>query len=242
MAIPGLRERKKQRTREAIQREAMRLFQEQGYEATTIEQIAEAVEISPSTFFNYFPSKEDVVFNDPYDPLFISTFRARPSDEPLSASFRHTIVEGLAAVFERDREIILARARLTRGVPDLRARLWEEFERSQDLFCEVIAKRTGRDPYDFDLRITTMVLVSALFAAEIEWLRHDGHEDMVELVNRALDVVEAGARLDAIDTGEASLPQGRGTPRPYLGEVARSAGGGAPTGPPASAAAPHRRT
>src|SRR5439155_11062608 len=53
---PGLRERKKQRTRDAIQREAMRLFQDQGYEATTIEQIAEAVEISPSTFFNYFPS------------------------------------------------------------------------------------------------------------------------------------------------------------------------------------------
>ena len=84
----GLRERKKQKTREAIQREAMRLFQEQGYEATTIEQIAEAVEISPSTFFNYFPSKEDVVFTDPYDPLFISTFLERPGEESLGTAFR----------------------------------------------------------------------------------------------------------------------------------------------------------
>jgi AcrR family transcriptional regulator len=199
-AAVGLRERKKQKTREAIQREAMRLFQDRGYEATTIEQIAEAVEISPSTFFNYFPSKEDVVFNDPYDPLFISMFLARPIGESLSTAFRHTLVEGLAAVFEQDREIILARARLTMGVPELRARLWEEFERSQDLFCNLIAERTGRDPYDFDLRITTMVLVSALFAAEIEWLRNDGRDDIVQLVNRALDVVEAGARLDAIDT------------------------------------------
>jgi hypothetical protein len=127
-------------------------------------------------------------------------FLARPSGESLSTAFRHTLVEGLAAVFEQDREIILARARLTMGVPELRARLWEEFERSQDLFCNLIAERTGRDPYDFDLRITTMVLVSALFAAEIEWLRNDGRDDIVRLVNRALDVVEAGARLDAIDT------------------------------------------
>jgi len=63
----GLRERKKLKTRESIQREAMRLFQMQGYEETTIEQIAAAVEISPSTFFNYFPNKEDVVLYDALD-------------------------------------------------------------------------------------------------------------------------------------------------------------------------------
>jgi AcrR family transcriptional regulator len=199
-AAVGLRERKKQKTRDTIQREAMRLFQEQGYEATTIEQIAEAVEISPSTFFNYFPSKEDVVFNDPYDPLFISMFLARPSEESLGTAFRRTLVEELAAVFDRDREVILARARLMMGVPALRAHVWEELEHSRDLFCGVLAERTGRDPDDFDLRVTTMVLISALFAAEIEWVRHDGREDVLELVNRALDMVEAGARLDAIDT------------------------------------------
>ena len=198
--MTGLRERKKQKTREAIQREAMRLFQEQGYEATTIEQIAEAVEISPSTFFNYFPSKEDVVFTDPYDPLFISTFLERPGEESLGTAFRRALVDGLAPVFKRDRDIILARARLAMGVPVLRARVWEEFERAQDLFCAVIAERTGRDPHDFDLRVTTMVLISALYAAEIEWLRGDGRDDIVDLVNRALDVVEAGARLDAIAT------------------------------------------
>ena len=56
----GLRERKTLKTKEAIQREALRLFEEQGYGETTIEQIAAAAEISPSTFFNYFPTKEDV--------------------------------------------------------------------------------------------------------------------------------------------------------------------------------------
>jgi AcrR family transcriptional regulator len=198
-ALAGLRERKKQKTRDAIQREAMRLFQEHGYEATTIEQIAAAVDISPSTFFNYFPTKEDVVFNDPYDPMLISMFRARPRDELLGVAVRRTIVEGLATAFEHDREIILARARLMMGVPALRAHIWEELERSQDLLCTVIAERIGCDPDDFELRVTTMMMMGAIFAAEIEWLRRDGSEDMTRLVDRAFEVAEVGARLDAIE-------------------------------------------
>jgi AcrR family transcriptional regulator len=198
-ALAGLRERKKQKTRDAIQREAMRLFQEQGYEATTIEQIAAAADISPSTFFNYFPTKEDVVFNDPYDPLIASTLLARPGHESLGVAVQNTIREGLASVFAQDREMILARGRLTMGVPALRARIWEELERSQDFLCALIAERIGCDPHDFELRVTTMMMMGAVFAAEIEWLRNDGREDMLALINRALDVGEVVARLDAIE-------------------------------------------
>jgi AcrR family transcriptional regulator len=193
----GLRERKKLKTRESIQREAMRLFGKQGYEQTTIEQIAAAVEISPSTFFNYFPSKEDVVLYDAYDPLIVSLMSERPAGEPLSVSFR-IVLEAMDGIFDRDRDIILARGRLWFEVPALRARLWEELEKAQVLMSGLIAERSGRPAGDFEIRVIVMIVVTAALEAMREWLHRDGKGSFVELVNQALDVVDAGARLDEI--------------------------------------------
>ncbi len=193
----GLRERKKLKTREAIQREAVRLFGKQGYDQTTVEQIAAAVEISPSTFFNYFPSKEDVVLYDAYDPVIIELMAERPAGEPLSASIR-SVLETRGGVFERDREIILARGKLWFEVPALRARMWEQLENAQGLMSALIAQRSGRGPDDFETRVIVMIVVTAALEAMREWLLRDGKGSFVELVNQALDVVDAGARLDAI--------------------------------------------
>ena len=74
-ARPSLRERKKAQTRAAIQTHALRLFREQGYDATTIEQIIEAADVSETTFFRYFPTKEDVVLQDDFDPLIVGLTR-----------------------------------------------------------------------------------------------------------------------------------------------------------------------
>lgn len=193
----GLRERKKQKTRDSIQRTALRLFEKQGYEETTIEQIAAAAEISPSTFFNYFPTKEDVVLYDAYDPMAIRMFLERPRDEPLNVGLRQ-VLEGLAATFQRDEQMILARGRLFLEVPELRARIWDEVERTQVLLAQMLAERTGRRPDDFELRVTVRVVTSAVFEATIEWMRSNGRHGLVEFVNRALDVVESGARLSAV--------------------------------------------
>ena len=85
----GLRERKKAKTRVAVQRHALRLFKEQGYDNTTVEQIADAAEISPSTFFRYFPTKEDVVLYDAMDPILIAEFEAQPAElSPIQAMRR----------------------------------------------------------------------------------------------------------------------------------------------------------
>ncbi|HEV3165246.1 MAG TPA: TetR family transcriptional regulator, partial [Isosphaeraceae bacterium] len=160
MTASGLRERKKLKTKEAIQREALRLFQEQGYGETTIEQIAAAAEISPSTFFNYFPTKEDLVLFDRYDPIFESYLMEMPSDAPLSGSIERALTM-LAGALEADRETILVRARLGLEVPEVRARFWEELEKAQNLFAELIASRSGRRASDFEVRVLAMVLVTA---------------------------------------------------------------------------------
>ena len=193
-ATVGLRERKKQKTRESIQRTALRLFEKQGYEETTIEQIAAAAEISQSTFFNYFPTKEDVVLFDTYDPMTIQMFLERPKDEPLNVSLRK-VLENLAATFARDERMILARARFFLEVPELRARLWDEAERSQLLLLQLLAERSGRRPDDYELRVTARIVTAALLEASKEWMRSNGRTGLVELTNRALDVVESGARL-----------------------------------------------
>ena len=193
----GLRERKKQKTRESIQREAMRLFGQQGYDETTVEQIAAAVEISPSTFFNYFPSKEDVVLYDAYDPILASLLAERPADEPLSISFRR-VLEAMGDIFDRDRDIILARGRLWFEAPALRARLWEELEKAEMFMSAQIAARSGRDANDFETRVTVTVIVAAAMEAMREWLRRDGKGSFVTLVNQALDLLDTNARLDEI--------------------------------------------
>jgi len=190
----GLRERKKQKTRESIQRTALRLFEKQGYEQTTIEQIAAAAEISPSTFFNYFPTKEDVVLFDAYDPVAIQMFLERPKDEPLNVALR-TVLQSLAATFERDERMILARGRLFLEVPELRARLWDEAERTQVMIAQILAERTGRRPDDFEVNVTARIITAAMMEASLEWMRRNGRHRLVVLANRALDVVESGARL-----------------------------------------------
>ena len=206
----GLRERKKQRTRDAIQREAMRLFRERGYDATTVEQIAEAAEISPSTFFNYFPTKEDVVFHDETDPAVARIFLSRPPDEPLGVALRRTMAE-VSQLTLAHREMHLERAQLMEEVPALRARIWEDMQRSQRFLRDLIAERTGRDPDDFELRVIVAVLSGAVFEAAFEWLRRGAGDDLEDLFNEALDVVEAGARLDALEAG----PERRQVPRRY---------------------------
>src|SRR6202165_753065 len=85
---PGLRERKKVKTRAAIQEHALRLFAERGYEATTVGDIADAAEVSPSTFFRYFPTKEDVVLYDALDPLLLAALEAQPLDLRPGRAFR----------------------------------------------------------------------------------------------------------------------------------------------------------
>src|ERR1700681_2368227 len=121
---PGLREAHKARTQRAIQEHAMRLFTERGYGATTVADVAAAAEVSSMTVFRYFPTKEDLVLTDEYDPVIVDRIRAWPADEPLMTRNGAALVELTAEHTPADRAVLLARLQLGLAVPALRARMW----------------------------------------------------------------------------------------------------------------------
>ncbi|MBJ6761801.1 TetR family transcriptional regulator [Myxococcaceae bacterium JPH2] len=195
--MEGLRERKKRATRAAIQRAALQLFTQQGYDQTTTEEIARAADVSLGTLFNYFPNKEALV-GDEYDPLFIRLLESRPPDEPPFTAIRQAIEAMLRSILaEEDRGFMMARAKLTLEVPALRAAALLDRERSARLLQELLAKRSKRKALDFELKVTSAILVTAVFAAMEAWTESGGKADLMKLVGRALEVAEQGARFES---------------------------------------------
>jgi AcrR family transcriptional regulator len=144
----GLRERKKAKTRAAIRREAMRLFREQGYDETTVEEIAEAAEVSPSTFFRYYPTKEDVVLQDEFDEPLIEAFRAQPPELTPLRAMRVALRQVFGSLTAEQRAEEDERLRLSREVPELRAARLDELIRTMRLFAAIVGERVGRSADD----------------------------------------------------------------------------------------------
>lgn len=198
----GLRERKKQKTKLAIQREAMRLFEAQGYDETTIDQIAEAAEVSPSTFFNYFPTKEDVVFRDDYEQILFDIFVERPGGETLLVAMRRTLLEAMRGLIEREGDLMRARGRLALQVPALRARAWDDMTETQDRLSGMMAARLGADHGSFELKVFAGAFTGALYQASMEWVRQGAGDDLLDYTERALDLFEDLPRYMAMRTAE----------------------------------------
>ncbi|GAB3908032.1 TetR family transcriptional regulator [Microbispora bryophytorum] len=190
--VTSLRERKKAKTRRTIQEEALRLFAEQGYEATTVEQIAEAAEISPSTFFRYFPTKEDVVTQDDYDPILMEAIKAQPPDLPPLAALRAAFRTAFESIGAEELDQALARTRLSASVPALRARTVEGLFATIDTLAGAVAERAGRDPRSPAVRTLAGAVMGVLLPALFTWVEQDGRTPLPVLLDEALGYLEAG--------------------------------------------------
>ncbi|KDN83241.1 TetR family transcriptional regulator [Kitasatospora cheerisanensis] len=182
----SLRERKKLKTRQALRREAFRLFEEQGWEATTVDQIAAAAEVSPSTFFRYFPTKEDLVLSDEYDPLMAAAIRSRPADEPFLTSAREVLVALVRRIDAQEHAELYQRMRLTAAVPSLRARMLDGTNQPTGMLLELLTERAGLDAPTLELRITAAVVSATLTETSLYWADNGARGDLAELLDRAL--------------------------------------------------------
>ncbi|WP_327118992.1 TetR family transcriptional regulator [Streptomyces sp. NBC_01341] len=152
-APAGLRERKKQRTREALLRAALGLFAAQGYDSTTVDEIADAVEVSQRTFFRYFANKEAAAFavQDAIEARFLVELRQRPAAETPFEAMRRSILIAWntvpeAAGSDETAELRIRTYRMIESTPSLLAahmRRSVGLERQTTL---VIAEREGLDP------------------------------------------------------------------------------------------------
>ncbi|MFG2964022.1 TetR/AcrR family transcriptional regulator [Streptomyces sp. NPDC048288] len=189
---PSLRERKKIKTREAIREATYGLVEEQGWDATTIEQIAERAEVSPSTVFRYFPTKEDIVLTDEYDLLIMEELRARPTDEPWPESLRYVMHRAIRLGVKDDPAVSRLRTRLMVEVPAVRSRMMESMSSTGRLLCQAIGERTGRSPDSLEVRVYAMSFIGGLMEVSMYWAENEHEGDFESLVDRALNVIEHG--------------------------------------------------
>jgi AcrR family transcriptional regulator len=194
----GLRERKKARTRASLREHALRLFREQGYHATTVEQIAAAAEVSPSTFFRYFPTKEDLVLQDDMDTRMVEALERQPAGLSPVAAVRTATREVFASYSAEDLWLLQENAALSFGVPEIRARAMDEFARTIGVISQALAKRSGHPSDDLAVRTTAGAIIGVIMSITLPfqgWSDAQNIAGMFSRIDQALALLEAGLPL-----------------------------------------------
>ena len=188
MATPtGLRERKKQQTRELIAQTARRLFLERGFDHVPVAEIARAADVSEKTVFNYFPRKEDLVYFqlESFEEQLLGAVRDRAPGESVLDAFRQFVLRQRGLLAEPDPEAAERLAALTRMItesPALLAREREIFERYADALAALLAEETGAKPDDVEPRVVANALMGV-------------HQSLVDFSRTRIVAGERGPRL-----------------------------------------------
>ncbi|HEU5160562.1 MAG TPA: TetR family transcriptional regulator [Streptosporangiaceae bacterium] len=199
-APTGRRERKKQRTREALIDAAYTLFAEKGFEATTVEEIADLVDVSSRTFFRYFSSKEDVVltFQEEQFAAMKAALAARPPDEPVITAMRNAGVAVMRASEEGeygfDLQKFVCVQQMMESSPALFGRSLEHGQKKQAEITRIVAERMGVDPAaDMRPHVAAGAASCAFRAAYDLWIHGDGDpKRLSELVDQVFALIEDG--------------------------------------------------
>jgi AcrR family transcriptional regulator len=177
------RTKKKAATRRGIQDHALRLFREQGYDNTTVEQIAAAAGVSHMTFFRYFPAKEDVVLSDSYDPLIARLLAQTPATMPVIDRIRTVLSQGLRQVYDAERDALLTQNQLIVSTPALRERLWADQLATQQMIISAL----GPGPDPFRTRVVVAACLAAASTAVPAWAEGNGTPELPDLLEAAFE-------------------------------------------------------
>ena len=166
----GLREKKAQRNRERIVREALALFARDGYEQTTMEAIAEAAELSPSTLYRCFPSKDLIVLDRfiSYTQQFSRVFAAHSASHPVGEALAEAIFSTLAVEDKKGAETLLVRSIIDKA-PIARARLWDYVADQQRQLCKLLAGSLHAKEDDLHIVLTAQMAMMIAGLAADRW-------------------------------------------------------------------------
>jgi AcrR family transcriptional regulator len=210
-AAIGRRERKKQATREALIDAAFALFISKGFDATTVEEIADAVDVSSRTFFRYFASKEDVVltFQEEQQEMLLERFRARPASEPVVTALKHAAVEVAEACeqgisgFSPERFVALLA--MMESSPAVMASSLEHQQKKMRAIAEAIAERMGVDAAtDLRPQVVAAITGCGIRAASDCWQQHsEQFGSFSEAIDRSFTLLEESVNYPAATPGQS---------------------------------------
>lgn len=192
----GLRERKKLKAMRHIQQVALDLFDRDGYAHVTIERIAAEAEVSPSSVYRYFGTKEMVVLWDEWDPVMLRAFDSRLAGADPITALREVLTETVtASMFQQDEALIRRRMHYAMAEPSVWARMNRQADEMAVELRHSMAESTGRDPDGLELRVVTAALISAFLEALVYWHETGYRDSLQDIVDGALGVISRGLRV-----------------------------------------------
>jgi AcrR family transcriptional regulator len=191
----GLRERKKQQTRETITRVALRLFAERGYDETTLAEIAEAADVSPRTIFAYFESKEEILFCE--EATHLNTLKRRLDERPAGTTTVDALRDFVSRIDPPDEQSKL-RKKIITSTPTLQMKMGARNAQLEPMLAESIAKDLGAGPDDLRPLLIAASMTTAFMSVRDRFIEAESggepvtHEEAMAVLDQVLEFLRGG--------------------------------------------------
>lgn len=197
----GLRERKRLAAMRRIQEMALDLFDAHDYAAVTVEQIAEASEVSPSSVYRYFGTKEQIVLWDEFDANQVDVLAGALSDAAPLDGVRLALQQAIAGFSAEDELLLRRRLELIMRTPALEQASIGQMYLLSEAVGEALAGRLGRSAFDLEVQVFAHALVGGLIGTFHHWHGTNFAEPLAEVLQRTFDIFEEG--LDVVTAAGA---------------------------------------